>query len=240
MKRLFSSCIIKKSTNQILFAVLFLESLAIVLAISGAMAAGHSPKAYFEEGGYMSILSCLQLLGGAFISRKIFLIAKNSSNYILNKSISFWQTATFGLSFLTFDEAFQIHEYADKLLHFLLKILFDFEETNISDLADDMIVGGYLLFLVVYVAKKWQSIQLFQNSFVYFKVGIGLTVLMIFLDTISNNTLFSSMFTENLEQEKMWEIWFGTLEDCIKIYAGGLFFIGIYQCWKTAKLMVRQ
>lgn len=236
----FLSCIVKKSANQILFIVLFLESLAIVLAISGAIAAGHSPKAYFEEGGYMSILSCLQLLGGAFVSRKIFLIAKKSSDYTLNKSSLFWQTATFGLSFLTFDDAFQIHEYIDKLLHFLLNILFGFEETNISDLADDMIVGGYLLFLLVYVAKQWQAIQLFQNSFVYFKVGLGLTVLMIFLDIISNNTLFSSMFTENPEQEKLWEIWFGTLEDSIKIYAEGLFFVGIYKCWRTAKSIVSQ
>lgn len=233
-----SSFLARKSTNQILFIVLFLETVALVLAISGAIAAGHSPKAYFEEGGYMTILSCFQLLGGAFISRRIFLIAQKSSEDTLNQSSLFWQTVYLGLSFLTFDDAFQIHEYIDKFFHFLLNILFAFEETKISDMADDIIVGGYLLFFLIYVAKQWQIIQLFKDSFVYFKVGFVLTAMMILLDAASNNVVFISIFTENIEQKKFWLVWLGTLEDSIKIYAGGLFLVGIYKCWRTAKSTV--
>ncbi len=235
MKQLLLLYLINKSTNQILFIVLFLESLAIGLAISGAIAAGHSSEAYFKEGEYMSILSCLQLLGSAMLSRQIFLLSKKSSNQILNEGAFFVKIVGFGLLFLTLDDAFKIHENIDKLFHFVFDILFGFKETNLSDLGDDLIVGIYLLVFLVYVAKKWQTIQIFRHSFVYFKVGLILTVVMIFFDTISNNTLFVSMVTENLEQQKLWQIWFGTLEDSIKIYAGGLFFVGIYKCWRIAK-----
>ncbi len=232
--------IAEKSASQLLAIVLFLESLAITLAISGAMAAGHSPKAYFEEGGYMTILSCLQLLGGAFLAKKIFSSAKNSGDRILNRSSFFWRTSYLSLLFLTFDDAFEIHENIDKLIHFILKILFSFEETNISDLADDIIVGGYLLIFLIYVAKEWQAIQIFRDSFIYFKIGCLLTMGMVFFDTVSNNTLFLSMFTENSQIIKFWQIWIGTLEDSLKIYAGGFFLVAIYKCWHIAKSKVKQ
>ncbi|MGD1921005.1 MAG: hypothetical protein ACFCAD_20280 [Pleurocapsa sp.] len=234
-----SSFLARKSTNQILFIVLFLETVALALAISGAIAAGHSSKAYFEEGGYMTILSCLQLLGGAFVAKKVFTIAKNASNPVLSKSSLFWRTVYLGLSFLTFDDAFQIHEYMDKFIHLLMKILFGLEETKISDLADDLIVGGYLLLFLIYVAKEWQTIKVFRDSFIYFKVGFILTVVMIFFDAVSNNTLFVSMVTDNPQQIKSWLIWFGTLEDSVKVYAGGLFLVGIYKCWRIAKLQTK-
>jgi len=230
--------IAKKPANQLLAIVLFLESLAIIIAISGAIAAGHSPKAYFEEGGYMTILSCFQLLGGAFIAKKIFLIVKKSGDFRLNKSSFFWRTSYISLSFLTFDDAFQIHENIDKLMHFILKILFGFEETNISDLADDIIVGGYLLVFFIYVAKEWQAIQTFRDSFIYFKIGCLFTMGMIFFDTFSNNTLFLSIFTESSQQSDFWQNWLGTLEDSLKIYAEGFFLIALYKCWQIAQSRV--
>ena len=235
MKQHFLSSINQKSTEQILFIVLFLESLAIALAISGAIAAGHSAKAYFEEGGYMSILSCLQLLGAGILARKIYLIAKKSSNSILNKSSLFWKIVSFGLIFLTLDDAFQIHENIDRLFHFIFDILFDFQETRVSDLIDDLIVGIYLVFFLIYAGKQWPKIEFYRPSFTYFKIGLLLTAMMIFFDAISNNNLFVSTITENLEVQKLWKIWLSTLEDSLKIYAEGFFLVGIYKSWQIAK-----
>ena len=235
MRQYFLPFIASKSINQILFIVLFLETVAMTLAIYGAIAAGHSPKAYFEEGGYMSILSCLQLLLGAFLTRKIFLLSKASSNSILNQNSFFFRNLSYGLSFLTFDEAFQIHEYTDKLLHFIFDLLFGFKETKISDLIDDAIVGVYLLVLIVYVVQNWQNLSIFKRSWVYFAIGSMLTILMVFFDAASNNNLFVSILTDNVEQRKSLLIWFGTLEDSLKIYAEGLLIVGIYKCWRIAK-----
>ena len=195
------------------------------------MATGHSPKAYFEEGGYMTILSCLQLLFGAYLAKKILAIAKTSVNPSLFKNRRFWQIVSIGLVLLAFDDALEIHEYIDKLLHILL----NFKETEISDLADDLIVGGYLLLFLAYVASQWKTIQIFQRSFVYFQIGFILTVVMIIFDAASNNGLFVSMLTDNGDRQFFLQIWFGTFEDSIKIYAEGFFIIGLYKCWRIAK-----
>ena len=195
------------------------------------MATGHSPKAYFEEGGYMTILSCLQLLFGAYLAKKILAIAKNSLNPSLFKNRRFWQVVSIGLVLLAFDDALGIHEYIDKLLHSLL----DFKETDISDPLDDVIVGGYLLLFLVYVASQWKTIQIFQRSFIYFQVGFILTVVMVVFDAASNNRLFVSMLTDNGDRQLFLQTWFGTFEDSIKIYAEGLFLVGIYKCWQIAK-----
>lgn len=235
MRRYFLPFIAKQSINQILFIVLFLETAAMTWAIYGAIEAGHSAKAYFEEGGYMSILSCLQLLLGAFLTRKIFLLAKASSNRILNQNSFFFRNVSYGLSFLTFDDAFQIHEYTDKLLHFIFNILFGFQETKISDFIDDIIVGGYLLVLLIYALKNRQNLSIFKRSFTYFAIGAILTIVMIVFDAASNNNLLVSLFVDNIEQRKTLITWFGTLEDILKIYAGGLLIVGIYQCWRIAK-----
>lgn len=236
MKKYCFLWVANRSINQILFIVLFLQSLAISLGIWGAIAAGYSPKAYFEEGGYLTILSCLQLLGAAILSRKIFLTIQDSTKSILIQNGLFWQVVSWGLFYLTIDDAFQIHEYLDKLIHSLLNILLDFEETSVSDLADDIIVGGYLLLFLVYVAKEWQTVRIFKRSFVYFQIGFVLTVVMITFDAASNNYLFVSMLTDDPDRQTLMRVWFGIFEDSMKIYAEGLFLVGIYKCWRIVKL----
>ncbi len=142
MKKFYPTASI--TSRQLLFILLLLESLAITLATWGAVASGHSPKAYFEEGRYM------------------------------------------------------------------------------------------LIFLV-YAAKTWQTIKLFQRSFIYFQIGLILTVVIIVFNAASNNTLFVSMLTNEPEQQIRLQIWFGTFEDSVKIFAEGLFLVGIDQCWRIAK-----
>ena len=224
-----------KTRKSILPFVIFLESLAIALSVWGAITAGYSPKAFFEEGGYMTILSCFQLLGSAILARRIFLLAKNSATPILVKSSLFWKIMSWSLFFLVVDEALQIHERIDLLLHILLNIWFGFQETYLSDLADDLIVGGYVVFFLVYVATRWRSLQLFRRSFIYFKIGLVLTSVMIVGDVASNNELFISMLTDDSHLQFMWQVWVGLIEDIIKIYAEGIFLVGIYRCWRIAK-----
>lgn len=183
----------------------------------------------------MTILSCLQLLGSAVLARRIFLLAKNSATPILARSNLFWKIVSWSLFFLVVDEALQIHERIDRLLHTLLDIWFGFQETSLSDLADDLIVAGYVLLLLAYVATRWRSIQLFRRSFIYFKIGLVLTLVMIVGDVASNNELFISMLTDNGDLQFMWKVWVGLIEDIIKIYAEGLFLVGIYRCWQIAK-----
>ena len=133
--------------------------------------------------------------------------------------------------FVAIDDAIGIHEQMDRWLHTLIGI----EETDLSDLADDFIVGGYLALSLIYIALKWQTIRTFRQSFVFFKIGFILSVVMVLLDILSNNRLFVSMMTDNSAIESTIREWVGVLEDSVKIFAEGMFIVGMYKCWQIAK-----
>ncbi|MEM7591305.1 MAG: hypothetical protein AAF383_07270 [Cyanobacteria bacterium P01_A01_bin.83] len=220
------------SVKQVLLVVLFIESLAITVAITKAAVLGISPKTYFGEvdrGGFITYISCLQLLVAGVMAMIISKVAKSAQQ--LRNSRWFWLVIALGLWFLTLDDLLGIHEYLDYLLH----ELFQFEETEISDLADDLIVGGYLVVFLIYVISQWQSIKIFHSSFNWFKLGFVLTAVMVVLDMASNNTLFVSMVTDDNALASNLQEWLGVIEDSIKIFAEGMFIVGIYKCWQIAK-----
>lgn len=222
------------TVKKILFIVLFCESLAIVAAITGAIALDLSPKTYFGEvnrGGLITWLSFIQLLIAAVLSRNIFKIVKSVPQLKINKSSVFWLTICLGLFFLALDDLLGIHEQMDYWIH----QLFQLKETEVSDLIDDVIVGGYLIFFLIYVAFKWQIIKVFRRSFIFFKLGFILSAAMVILDVATNNRLFISMIIDDGAIASSIQQWLEVIEDSAKIFAEGMFIVGIYQCWQIAK-----
>jgi hypothetical protein len=220
-----------KTTKQILFIILFLETLAVTVAIVGALAIDKSPAYYFKEidrGGFITYISCLQLLIAAFLSWKTYKTVRYSPQQDKNR---FWLVIASGLVFVAIDDAIGIHEQIDRWMHTLIGI----EENDISDLIDDLIVGGYLALSLVYIALKWQAIRTYKQSFIFFKVGFILSAIMVVLDILSNNRLFVSMMIDNSAIQSTIQEWLEALEDSAKIFAEGMFIVGIYKCWQIAK-----
>ncbi|WP_036481583.1 hypothetical protein [Myxosarcina sp. GI1] len=225
------------TTKKILFITLFIESLVVTIAIAGAVILDRSPTTYFSEidrQGYVTYISCLQFAIAAILAWQIFRIAKTPRK--LAKSRFFWLVSSIGLLFLALDDIFEIHEHIDLWLHNLLAI----EETKLTDLADDFIVGGYLVFLTIFVAFQWRNLKIFQPSFIFFKLGFVLTLAMVMLDIFSNNNLFISMMTDDPTLELSIQQWVGAIEDSIKIFAEGMFIVGIYGCWQIANSLRKQ
>ena len=221
------------TVKQILFVVLFCESLAVIMAIGRAVVLDLSPTTYFGEvnrGGLITWVSFLQLLIAAVLSRKIFSIVKSVPLLNINKSSFFWLTICLGLFFLALDDLLGIHELMDFWLHELFK----FEQTELSDLIDDVIVGGYLILFLMHVAFQWQTIKVFQQSFIFFKLGFILAAAMVVLDIVSNNMLFISMIIDDIALASIIKQWLGVIEDSAKIFAEGMFIVGIYKCWQIA------
>ena len=218
--------------KRILLIVLFLESLAVTLAISLAVVLDVSPDTYFgeiDQSGYITYLSFIQLSIAAVLSLKIYRKVRFSRQ--LNKTSWFWLIACIGLFFLALDDVIGLHEQIDFWIH----DWFELKETNLTDLIDDLVVVGYLAIFLVYVAFKWQTIKVFQRSFIFFQLGFILALVMAVLDLFSNNTLFISMVTEEEELISAIQEWFGAIEDSAKIFAEGMFIIGIYKCWQMVK-----
>ena len=222
------------STKQVLITTLFLNSLSVTVAIAAAAAVDKSPDFHFQEGEFITVISCIQLLIAAILSWKINRLARHSQQLKLSKSRLFWLIVSLGLLFLSLDDALSILENIDFWLHDLFKI----EETEITDLADDIIVGGYLLLFLIYVAFKWKVIQIFQQSFSIFQIGFILSLMMIVLDIVTNNNFFISLMIDDSSQFLILKQWLSAFEDSIKIFAEGIFIVGIYQCWQIAKSLI--
>ncbi len=221
------------TVKQILFVVLFCESLAVIAAITGAIALDLPPKTYFAEvnrGGLITWVSFLQLLIAAILSRNIFKIVKSVPQLKINKSGFFWLTISIGLFFLALDDLLGIHEQMDYWIH----QLFQLKQTDLSDLIDDLIVGGYLILFIIYVTFQWQTIKVFQRSFIFFKLGFILTAGMVVLDIVSNNQLFISMVVDDIAIASVIQQWLEVIEDSAKIFAEGMFIVGVYKCWQIA------
>lgn len=220
------------TVNQILFIILFLETLVITIAITISLSLNISPETYFGEvdnGGYLTYFSFLQLLITAFLSLKIFNIHKHVQQ--LRHLGLFWLIICIGLFYLALDDLIGIHEQLDLWIHDIFKL----EETKFSDLIDDLIVGVYLCVSLIYIASKWQIIKLYQYSFVFFKIGFIFSAVMIFLDVISNNTLFISMVTINPKTILLTQQWIGVIEDSVKLFAEGMFIVGLYSIYRIQK-----
>lgn len=224
------------TTKKVLYKILFLESLTVTFAISTALMAGDSPKYHFREEGFITYVSCLQLAIAAIVAGQIFITLRKTSHWQLARSKSFWLFSSLGLLFLGLDDAFEIHERLDLWLHDLLNI----KETMLSDLADDLIVAVYLLLFLIYILNQWQVIKQFKSSFVFFKAGLILAVVMIVLDITSNNKLFISLIFDDSDLIEAIKEWLGTIEDSAKIFAEGMIIVGLYRCRQIVKKGILQ
>jgi len=219
------------SSKQLLRIVLFVETLAVVIALAKAMIAGRSNFHYFGENTFITYFSCFQLLVVAVLAILIFRLEKHSADPQLLKNATFWLVVALGAFFLSLDDALSFHEQIDKWLHKVLNI----EETDITDMADDVLVGIYMIVALVYVASQWKALQIFRSSFKYFKIGFVVGAMMVVLDMLSNNNLFVSMVTADSDIQRQIIMWVGILEETAKLVAEGFFVTGVYQCWRKAK-----
>ncbi|MEM8832375.1 MAG: hypothetical protein AAGE96_23995 [Cyanobacteria bacterium P01_G01_bin.19] len=218
-------------TKRVFYQILFIDSMLVTLAMFGAVATGHPPDLHFREEGFLTYVSCLQLVIAAVIAGKIFNLVKGSSSQELVKLKTFWLVICLGLTFLALDDGFEIHEEIDFLLHDLLNIT----QNTLTDLLDDLIVGGYILLSLLYFAFKRQQIHLFRRSLVFFQAGCVLTGIMVILDVASHNYYLASLVVDRAADREVFKQWLGAWEDGAKIYAEGMFIMTVYKCRQIVK-----
>lgn len=221
------------SSKQLLRIILFVETLAVVIALAKAMIKGRSNFHYFGENTFITYFSCFQLLVVAVLALMIFRLQKQSQDSQLLKNAAFWLIVALGAFFLSLDDAFSFHEQLDMWLHKVLNI----EETDITDMADDVLVGIYMIIALIYVASQWQALQIFRSSFRYFKIGFVVGAIMVVFDMLSNNNLFVSMVTSDSDIQRQMIMWMGIVEETAKLVAEGFFVTGVYQCWRKVRFL---
>ena len=131
------------SLKSIVFWVLGIDSLMIATAIGRAILLDRNPLRYFDERGFITWLSVIQLLFIAYLCWKISIIRahQHSSLRGWKNPSRVWQIMTGGFIFLALDEYFGIHENTDVSLH----ELFNLNENGLTSRIDDFLILFYAI-----------------------------------------------------------------------------------------------
>ncbi|AFY57114.1 hypothetical protein Riv7116_4697 [Rivularia sp. PCC 7116] len=230
---------VKTSTNKrVILGTFTLEFLIIGSALLRAFLLNVDPKRYFDDKGYVSWFSFLQILLAAYLAWRIYKSRK--SNAVINnpnrdsnknRSYNFWAIVSFGFLFLGLDEILKIHENLDFFIHDVFQI----QETNNTDRIDSLIVLFYALCGggIVYWAKS--ELRKFKLALPLFSLALFVTFMMIFLDllTDSRDVIYWIITNENLAYIVHRSL--SIVEEICKIIAQGIFIITLHRCLVISK-----
>ncbi len=218
-----------KSTILLVFGI---DSLMITTAVSRAILLERNPMRYFDERGYITWFSILQLLFIAYLCWKISIVrADRDSPLQVGKNPSrFWQIMTGGFIFLAADEYFGIHENLDVGFH----KLFSLSEDGLTGRIDDFIILFYAIIGILFLNAFKSEFQNFTASFRWFFAGFSLCFLTILLDMLSHKGRVVSLVMEDADKIAFVHNWSKAIEEIPKIFAEGAFIIAFYYCLRIA------
>ena len=214
------------------FLVFGIDSLMILTAVSRAILLERNPMRYFDERGYITWLSVIQLLFIAYLCWKISIVRadRDSSLRDWKNPSRFWQIMTGGFIFLAADEYFGIHENLDVVFH----ELFGLSEDGLTSRIDDFIILFYAIIGILFLKTFRTEFKNFTSTFRWFFAGFSLCFLTILLDMLSHKGKILSLLMEDVDKIAFMHKWLETLEEIPKIFAEGAFIIAFYYCFRIA------
>ena len=229
------------SLKSVVFWVLGIDSLMIATAIGRAILLDRNPLRYFDERGFITCFSVVQLLFIAYLCWKISIIRghQHSSLKGWKNPSRVWQIMTGGFIFLALDEYFGIHENIDVSLH----ELFNLNENGLTSRIDDFLILFYAiigLFFLRTFKNEFQKFTRFSSVYNWFFAGFSMCFLTILLDMLSHKRQLLHLMVEDYEKLKIMDTWFKSIEEIPKIFAEGAFIIAFYYCLIIAKKLLRE
>ena len=221
------------SLKSIVLLVFGVDSLMIATAIGRAILLERNPLRYFDERGFITCLSVIQLLIIAYLSWRTSIIRGHQHSLLRTwqNPSRFWQIMTGGFIFLALDEYFGIHENTDVALH----ELFNLNESGLSGRIDDFIILFYAIGGLFFLRTFKDEFQKFTSAFKWFFAGFSFLFATILLDMLSHKGQLLSLMIEDYDQINIMHHWFKTIEEIPKIFAEGAFIIAFYYCLIIAK-----
>jgi len=209
------------TTRLVFFLVLILNSLAVIAAITIYSYTGVN---HFKEGGFITVLSFLQLL---VICRIVFQIKRHS---LWKNPSAVWTIIALGFLFLAADELFKIHENIDFLIHYV----FNMQETGLTDRIDDILIGLYGLTGIGVLFAYRNELKTYREALPFFICGFVLLFTMVALDVLTNrNDILPLIFDRH--QAATLHAFLSLTEDSLKIFAESFFILVFYVILQTTK-----
>ena len=218
--------LVAKTTRR----VILLNLLAIFATI--AIAAPFN-KLYrqFEDGGFITYFSVIQLFILSYIAGKTFNIRRQAFQSAPWKSpIAIWGIFSLGFSFLALDDLLMIHEFFDKIIHKLWQL----QETGITDRIDDAIIALYGIVAIALLVSYRQELKQYRSALPAAVAAFGLLFAMVAVDTLTNRNEILEMLFPASTVEGI-QTWIFTVEDGLKLLAEGFYVAAAHHCLKIAR-----
>ena len=213
------------SRNVVFLVVLLGNTLAVVLGILLHQAGGEP----FKEGGFITVISVLQLLATAALCHAIFR-ARRSAALVDYRPVMVWPVLTAGFLFLAADEIFQIHERTDRLIH----IVSGMTETAVTDRIDDIFVGLYGLVGAGVLFAYRREILFVRTAVPMFVAGFVLLFFSVVMDVLTNrNDIFPLLFDD--EMSSLLFEWISIAEESLKLFSEAFFMLAFFMTWRVVR-----
>jgi hypothetical protein len=206
----------------------------VLVAILLGLSTTGKPSRYFGEGRFTTFVSCVQLLVVTLLSTRIVL-ARRSWSYTVDPSAAaawVWGLIAGGFAFLAADEALQIHERLDFVIHKAL----DIRETALTDRLDDAIIATYALFGA---GILWY----FRRELLFFKpsgklLGAGFVCLFgsVLCDALSNDEVVIVLLLGHTQWSMKLVQWIAVGDGTFTLIAEGFFVAAFYLSYRATSI----
>ena len=206
-----------------------------LLAIAATVAiASPFEKVYrqFEDGGFITYFSVIQLFILSYFACKIFKVRSQAfAGNPWKSPAAVWAIASLGFSFLALDDLLMIHDFFDKSFHQLLQ----FQETGASDRIDDLIVGFYGLLAIGLLVAYRKELKRYRATLPAVITAFILLFAMVGVDVLTNrdDILLLIFLPDTVD---FIQSWIFVIEEGLKLLAEGFYIVAIYTCLQIANL----
>ena len=224
MNRTFLPC----APPTFLLSLVYVDFLAVLLALGLGFAWYQNPTAYTGEGDPITWLSFAHLLvtgglaGGVFYCRT----GGGLDLAVWRQPAFVWLLMALGFLFLAVDEVAKVHESLDRFVHRLLQR----PETALSDRLDDAILLGYGLVGVAVLYAYRSELISYRAVLPLVICGFVLFLFMGLLDALVNRPDVFLFMGISQEGSASLGKWLGGVEEGLKILAEAAFLGAAYTC----------
>ena len=222
-----------------LLSLVYVDFLAVLLALGLGFAWHQNPTAYTGEGDPITWLSFAHLLvtgslaGGVFYCRT----GGNLDLAVWRHPAFVWLLIALGFLFLSVDEVAKIHESLDRFAHRLLQR----PETALTDRLDDAILLGYGVSGMAVLYAYRSELVSYRSVLPLVICGFVLFLFMGLLDALVNRPDVFLFMGISQEGSAGLGKWLGGVEEGLKILAEAAFLGAAYTClFLTAKADFRR
>jgi hypothetical protein len=220
-------------SRPIATAIPVLSNVALIAyAIHRGLTKSGNPGRYFGEGRFTTIISCAQLLLIAlFAALTFFARRKLTPSRSIFSGPALWAFIAAGFVFLAADDAFEIHERFDIIIH----QIFHLQETSLTDRIDDALVA---LYGIIGCAFLW----FYRHEFLALRsilppliAGFACLALSVLCDTISNDITMLRWFYQDTPIPSQLNGWFSAGDGSFTLLGEAFFIAAFYLAFRISR-----